>query len=186
MALACNMKKVLLHVCCGVCAGAPIKRLKDEGFEVEALFFNPNIHPFSEYVRRLETCRRVTGALGVVLVEGRYLWQEWMDECRQYAKEPEGGKRCQVCFYIRLKEALRICEERNCDYFTTTLTISPHKKSRDVFSIGHGLGEKSFLEIDFKKKEGFKKTLLKAKEMSLYRQNYCGCVYSKKAVSRKF
>lgn len=174
-----------MHVCCGVCAWASIERLREEGFEVEALFFNPNIHPFSEYKKRLEACREVTGALKVVLLEGEYLLDDWIKECRQYSKEPEGGRRCQICFYIRLKETLRICRERNCHYFTTTLTISPHKKSKDIFSIGRGLGEKRFLEIDFKKKEGFKKSLSKAKELGLYRQNYCGCVYSKKAVSCK-
>lgn len=174
------MKKVLLHICCGICALEAIEKLRKENFYVEGFFLNPNIHPEEEYLKRMKVTEDIAKIASINLTKGIYRSDFWFDLCDKYKNEPEGGKRCLLCYEMRLKEAFKICKLRKFDYFTTTLTISPHKKSRDIFDIGRKLGGESFLAIDFKKQDGFKKTIEKASRHSLYRQNYCGCIYSRK------
>jgi hypothetical protein len=174
------MKKVLLHACCGVCFCACSERLLNEGYIVEGFFYNPNIFPFDEYRRRKGAMDSAAKNLKVAIIEGPYCYQDWMDRCSPYADEPEGGRRCEVCIKMRLVETFRIMQEKEFDYFTTTLTVSPHKKSKVVFTIAKEIGESCFLDIDFKKKGGFNRTIALAKKYDIYRQNYCGCVYSQK------
>ena len=172
------MKKVLLHICCGVCAFASIERLKNEGYEVTGFFYNPNIHPLGEYKRRREVLSVVRESSGIEIIEGEYIPKEWFALCRHLKDEPEGGARCSICYGMRLKKTFSLSRELGFDYFTTTLTISPHKKSKVIFDIGKNIGGDKFLAIDFKKKDGFKRTNEIAKKYNVYRQNYCGCVYS--------
>jgi predicted adenine nucleotide alpha hydrolase (AANH) superfamily ATPase len=173
------MKKVLLHICCGICAIASIRRLQEEGFYVEGLFFNPNIHPEEEYLRRLAVARQVGLITATKIIESVYEPQKWQDTFGGFSDEPEGGKRCVLCYEYRLKETFAVCRENSFDYFTSTLTISPHKDSAAIFQIGRAVGAEHFLAVDFKKKDGFKIASRLAREHNLYRQNYCGCAYSK-------
>ena len=170
--------KVLLHVCCGICAYEAIQRLKVEGFLPTALFFNPNIYPYSEYIRRKRVAEIVASKTKIDMVEGLYDPNIWQDACGKYGQEKEGQRRCLLCYELRLEETFNLCKDKGFDYFTTTLTISSHKVSADIFELGRRLGQDRFLEINFKKKEGFKKSIEAAKKFNLYRQNYCGCIYS--------
>lgn len=175
------MKKVLLHICCGVCAISSVKRLQDEGYEVEGFYFNPNIFPKEEYLKRQEVLEKIKTVCGIRIVEGNYNHEEWKNFCVpsvEYEKEPESGKRCLLCYEYRLKETFQKSCETGFIFFTTTLTISPHKNSKKIFEIGKKVGGEKFLEIDFKKKDGFKNTIKMSKEYNFYRQNYCGCEYS--------
>ncbi|UCD15269.1 MAG: epoxyqueuosine reductase QueH [Candidatus Omnitrophota bacterium] len=179
------MKKVLLHICCGVCALASLKRLKKEGFYVEGFFYNPNIQPFTEYLKRKETALAVHNLNKINMIEGAYNLKQWLDICRKYKDEKEGGLRCRRCYELRLKETAKVCKEKEFDYFTTTLSISPYKRSEAIIEIGEILGKKKFLAVDFKKQEGFKETISLAKKHQFYRQNYCGCIYSKSKLKAK-
>jgi len=172
-------KKVLLHICCGVCALSCIERLEKENFTVKGFFFNPNIHPYKEYQRREQAWQRVKEVMNVDDIESiDYNPREWFEMVKEYRNEKEGGRRCSICFEFRLKECFKFATQLGFDYFSTTLTISPHKNSRVIIEIGKKIGKEYFLDIDFKKKNGFKRTMELAKKLNLYRQNYCGCVYS--------
>jgi predicted adenine nucleotide alpha hydrolase (AANH) superfamily ATPase len=172
------MMKVLLHICCSVCASLAIKRLKDEGFFVVGFFFNPNIHPFSEYRRRKDNLAVVKRVFSIDIIEGSYKPRDWFDVCKEYAEAPEGDIRCNLCYEFRLKETLDLCKRGQFDFFTTTLSISPHKSSATIFDVAKKIGGNYFLERNFKEKDGFKQAIDFSKEHKLYRQNYCGCVYS--------
>ncbi|UCG35015.1 MAG: epoxyqueuosine reductase QueH [Candidatus Omnitrophota bacterium] len=174
------MKKVLLHICCGVCAFASIGRLKKEGFYVEGFFFNPNIHPAGEYIKRKKVAVEVSRLCNTKIIMGEYRADDWFKECRALSDECEGARRCLVCYRLRLKRTFDTCVDKEFDYFTTTLTISPHKNSEQILEIGKRLGKDKFLSLDFKKEDGFKNTMELAKKHNFYRQNYCGCVYSTK------
>jgi predicted adenine nucleotide alpha hydrolase (AANH) superfamily ATPase len=173
--------KVLLHICCGVCAAGVVERLASEGHEVHGLFYNPNIHPAEEYNRRLEVARQVAAEFDFILEVPPYEPDEWFREAETLADEPEGGRRCEVCFRLRLKRAHDFMIEQQADAFTTTLTISPHKSADVVNRIGHEIGGDRFLVRDFKKKAGFQRAIELAKQWELYRQDYCGCIYSRRS-----
>lgn len=173
------MKKVLLHTCCGICAFYSLNKLKEEDFQTTVFFFNPNIYPESEYLKRKEVIQKVSEITSVEMLNSVYDERRWKNVCQGYENEPEGGKRCLLCYDLRLKETFRVCRENNFDYFTTALTISPHKSSKIILEKGKELGGDYFLAIDFKKNDGFKKTMDLAKKYNLYRQSYCGCEYSK-------
>jgi len=170
--------KVVLQICCGVCAAGAVESLVTEGHEVLGFFYNPNIHPLEEYKRRLETTCKVAEKLGFRLEAGPYTPEEWFSRTNSLEDEPEGGRRCQVCYRLRLEkthEYMIVCE---ADAFTTTLTISPHKSAQVINKIGQEIGGEKFLIRDFKKKDGFKRAMQLAKRWELYRQDYCGCKYS--------
>ena len=173
-------KKVLLHACCGVCAYACIERLKEEGFSPTVFFFNPNIQPQTEYQKRKDTAFITAGALDVAMIEGNYNSSAWHKEVEPYFQEAEGGQRCLACYKLRLSETFNLLRKEGYDYFTTTLTVSPHKKSSSIIKIGKDIGGDKFLPFDFKKKDGFKKSIAGAKSLNLYQQNYCGCLFSRK------
>ena len=170
--------RILLHICCGICALASIEQLKEKGYEVRGFFYNPNIYPKEEYLKRLGVAKEVGKITQIEVIEGKYQPDLWTDVCSDLANEPEGKKRCDLCYKLRLKEAFKVCQENNCDYFTTTLTISPHKKSDVINEIGRKIGNEKYLACDFKKENGFKKTIELANKYNFYRQNYCGCIYS--------
>jgi len=176
------MKKVLLHICCGVCAAHSIDRLKKEGFAVTGYFYNPNIDSVGEHDRRLEAARHAAQNYGIDLIAEPYDGGLWDGVACFGEAEPEGGARCLDCYSMRLKKTLEYLSRRNFDYFTTTLTISPHKNSAAIIGLGRSLCGDRFLPVDFKEAGGFKKTMDTAKALGLYRQNYCGCRYSRRDV----
>lgn len=173
--------KVLLHACCAPCLTNSIEELKKEGFDVTVYFYNPNIAPYVEYRKRLEEligfCQKQNYPL--IIEEGGFAF--WQEICSSFKDEKEGGKRCEKCFETRLEKAASFAAEQGFEYFCTTLTISPHKNSKIINTTGEKLTEKfsvKFLTRDFKKNDGFKKSLYISKEFGLFRQNYCGCEYS--------
>ena len=170
--------KVVLHICCGVCAAGAAEVLAIEGHEVLGFFYNPNIHPPEEYQRRLETAQRVAKELNFSLEMPAYEPEEWLRQTSSLKDEPEGGKRCQVCYRLRLEKTYDYMVTCGADGFTTTLTISPHKSAQVINKIGHEIGGEKSLMRDFKKKDGFKRAVQLATQWELYRQDYCGCIYS--------
>ena len=174
------MMRVVLHICCGVCAAGAAEKLIQEGHEVVGFFYNPNIHPREEYKRRLEVARVVAKELGFSLEVPPYHPEDWFEVAGSLEKEPEGGARCEVCYRLRLDRTFRFLQERGCDTFTTTLTIGPRKHAAVINRIGQEIGGNKFLARDFKKKDGFKRATELAKKWDLYRQDYCGCVHSQR------
>jgi predicted adenine nucleotide alpha hydrolase (AANH) superfamily ATPase len=170
--------KVALHICCAICAAGAAERLLQEGHEVLGFFYNPNIHPEAEYHRRLENARRVARELDFPLTEDIYDPEDWFKAVASLENEPEGGKRCPVCFKIRLERSYRFMLESGCDIFTTTLTMGSNKSAELIGQIGQEIAGDKFLKQDFKKKDGFKRASELARKWDLYRQNYCGCLYS--------
>lgn len=174
-------KKVLLHICCGVCAAYSINYLQQKGFFVEGFYFNPNIYPKEEYLKRKDVVEKIKMIFNINIEEGNYDYDQWKNFCvpsRDYETLSENGNRCILCYRLRLENTFHKMQEKNFDFFTTTLTISPHKISKKIFEIGKNIAGEKFLEIDFKKNDGYKKTVEIAKQYSFYRQNYCGCEYS--------
>ena len=170
--------RVVLHICCGVCAAGVVERLSLEGHEVLGLFYNPNIHPLEEYERRLEAANKVAKELDFPLEAGPYTPEEWFNETSSLEKEPEGGRRCEVCFRLRLKKTYLYLQDHGWDAFTTTLTVSPRKLADVINQAGQEIGHDRFLVRDFKKQAGFQRATELAKKWGLHRQNYCGCIYS--------
>ena len=170
--------KVVLHICCGVCAAGVVERLILEGHQILGLFYNPNIHPLEEYERRLEAAYKVANELNFPLEAGPYTPEEWLKETSSLENEPEGGRRCEVCFRLRLKKTYLYLKDCGWDAFTTTLTISSRKSADAINQAGQEIGGDTFLVRDFKKKEGSQRATELAKKWALYRQNYCGCIYS--------
>ncbi len=170
--------KLLLHICCGVCAAGVVERLTSEGHEVTGYFYNPNIHPREEYERRLVAVQKVAEKMSFPLETGSYTPEEWLKETESLKDEPEGGRRCEVCFRHRLNKTWLYLLDSDLDAFTTSLTVSPHKPAAVINQLGKEIGGDRFLERDFKKKAGFQRSVELAEKLALYRQNYCGCIYS--------
>ncbi len=170
--------KVVLHVCCGVCAAGAATRLQEEGHEVTGFFYNPNIYPETEFSRRLEVARRVAAELGFRLEAPDYRPEEWSKVAGHLPDEPEGGRRCDICYRLRLERTARFFATSDADAFTTTLTVGPMKRAAVINAIGQEIGGERFLARDFKKKEGYRRAITLAKQWDLYRQHYCGCEFS--------
>jgi len=173
--------RLILHTCCGPCAAGVLDTLRPE-YEITCFFYNPNVHPESEYRSRLEEARRVARILEVRFLDALYDADVWLEETRDFKDEPEGGRRCEVCFRKRLLKTGIEAKQMEADLFATTLTISPHKNAELINRTGKEVSETvgiRFLEGDWKKKNGFKKSVELSKEFCLARQNYCGCVYSR-------
>lgn len=169
---------VILHVCCGVCAAGAIIQLLDEGYQLSGYFYNPNIHPREEYERRLEATRTVFDSFRIPLHTGIYESERWFELASGLANEPEGGRRCEVCFRLRLQETYRWMLFKGADMFASTLTVGPRKPALAINMLGNEIGGAHYLSRDFKKKDGFRKASFIASELGIYRQNYCGCIYS--------
>ncbi len=175
------MKDILLHICCGVCASSVVERLRKEGFKPAGFFYNPNIHPEAEYLKRQEAAKQVARILKFELIPAAYDKDNWLTRVKGLENEPEGGKRCPVCFKVRLEETQKKASQMNISRFTTTLTVSPHKNTAIINEIGRTVSPSGFLTCDFKKQDGFRLAMEFARCYNLYRQNYCGCVYSRNA-----
>lgn len=176
--------RLLLHSCCGPCSSYCIEALI-KYFDITVLWHNPNIQPKSEYDLRLTNQIKLIkefekeGKLSIIEIP--YDENEFFDFVKGYELEKEGGKRCTECFKLRLTQSAKIAKEQNFDYFTTTLTVSPHKNAPLINEIGFNLAEKygvKFLPSDFKKKNGYKRSIELSKQFDLYRQDYCGCIFS--------
>ncbi len=177
--------KVLLHACCAICAAYPIDLLREMEYEPIVYFFNPNIFPSEEFERRLSELIRYTQKKKVKLIIDKPASSDWYKFISGFENEPEKGKRCSLCFKYRLMNTALKALELEITQFTTTLTVSPHKNSKVIFEIAKEIANKNkleFLDIDFKKKDGFLKSMKIAKEENFYRQNYCGCEFSVKKV----
>lgn len=173
--------KILLHTCCGPCASACIPALRDLGHEVSLFYANSNIDTKEEFDLRFENVNRLAEAEGVAVFSSPYDHEEWLREVAMgYENEPEKGGRCARCFRFNLAKTAKYASEHGFDAFTSSLTVSPHKVSAMIFSAGKDVSEAcGFLEIDFKKKNGYLLSLKRAKELGLYRQSYCGCEFAK-------
>jgi predicted adenine nucleotide alpha hydrolase (AANH) superfamily ATPase len=171
-------KKVLLHVCCANCATACIEMLKGADYEVALFFTNSNIDTEEEFKKRLKDTRHLAHHTGLVLYEDRYKHDIWLKTVEGLEDEPEKGKRCRKCFEFNLMRVAEKAGELGFPSFTTTLTVSPHKTSKVIFEIGQYL--KGFLPVDFKKQNGFQRSLELSKQHDFYRQDYCGCEFSRK------
>lgn len=174
--------KILVHICCAPDALYVMGLLRDE-YDASGYFYNPNIHPRKEYELRLEETRKVAQDLNFELIEGVYDDDQWLKITQKYKDEPEKGKRCDICYAMRLKKTAQKASELGFDIFTTVMSLSPWKKADVLNQTGKMFGHRykiSFLEANFKKKDGFRKSVELSKKHGLYRQNYCGCVYSKK------
>jgi len=176
------VKKILVHTCCAPCSTYSFEKLISEGFEPVIFFYNPNIHPENEYKKRLEELIKFADFKKYPLIIQEDAPELWFEVVKGFEEEKEGGSRCEICFRMRLEKTAIYAGENNFDGFTTTLTISPHKNTVIINKIGKELSKKHdifFLEENFKKAEGFKKSLELSKQYNLYRQRYCGCVFSK-------
>lgn len=176
---------LLLHSCCAPCSSYVLEYLSDY-FNIFVLYYNPNISPKEEYLHRLNEEKRLISEMTfknpVSNLDCTYDKREYFDCVKGLEREPEGGKRCEKCFDLRLSYTAKTAKEKGFDFFATTLTISPLKNARLINEIGEKLGEQygvKYLCSDFKKKEGYKRSIILSKEYNLYRQNYCGCVFSK-------
>ena len=175
--------RLLLHACCGPCSSAVLEQLCPY-FEITVLYYNPNIWPPAEYRRREDELERFVAEahpLGVKVVEDRYDPQEFYDAARGLENEPERGARCTACYRLRMRRAAQYAAENGFDWFTTTLSISPHKDAARINQIGQELATAfgvPHLPSDFKKKNGYLRSLQLSDQYGLYRQDYCGCVFS--------
>jgi hypothetical protein len=174
--------KLLLHICCGVC-GAWVAQVLSKDFEVTLYFFNPNVWPKDEYERRLEATRRVANNARLELIEGRYEQESWLTLVRGHEQDFEGGERCEMCFGLRLGEVAKYAKEHGFEYFASTLTVGRNKKAAIINPLGEKWAKQfgiKFFPEDFKKRGGQEKTHEESRRLNLYRQNYCGCIFSKR------
>ena len=178
--------KLLLHACCAPCSSYCLEYLT-KYFDITVYYHNPNISPQSEFDYRVSELKRLLSEMPlsspVELVVADYDAAEFEDAVRGLENEPERGNRCTVCYRLRLTKSAEYAAAHGFDYFTTTLSISPYKDAERLVKIGEELAEKygvSYLPSDFKKKNGYKRSIELSEEYGLYRQDYCGCVYSKK------
>ena len=177
---------LLLHACCAPCSSAVLERIGNY-FETTIFYYNPNITEEKEYNKRVEEVKRLIKSIStkypIHLQEGRYNPDEYWDISKGLENEPERGKRCYKCYELRLEETAKVADELGFNYFCTTLTLSPHKNANWINEIGENLDSKyasHYLYSDFKKKNGYKRSIELSHEFNLYRQDYCGCIYSKR------
>lgn len=180
------MPSLLLHACCAPCSSACLLYLY-KNFDVTVFYYNPNISPKAEFDKRLLEEKRLISEMlpdeNISVIEGSYNYNDFLEIAKGLENVPEGGERCFKCYRLRLEETAKLAKEKGFDYFCTTLSISPLKNSQKINEIGFETAEKfgvKWLPSDFKKKEGYKRSVELSKQYNLYRQNFCGCVFSKK------
>lgn len=185
-----NTPALILHSCCGPCSSYVLDYLKDY-FRITVFYYNPNIYPFEEYEHRLAEQRRLIDEMNdssgcdIRLIDLPYDHGEFLSYVSGLENEPEGGARCARCFRFRLEKTFELAVSNSADYYATTLTVSPHKNAVMINQIGENilsadcsLRHALWLPSDFKKKDGYKKSIELSKKHDLYRQNYCGCEFS--------
>lgn len=178
-------KKLLVHSCCAPCSSYVLEYL-NKYFNITVLYYNPNIYPIEEYERRKNEQKRLISEMifenPVSFIDCDYDNDSFNKAVKGLESEPEGGKRCEKCFELRLNKTAEVAKENGFDYFVTTLSISPLKNADIINKIGKKAEKKygiKYLLSDFKKKNGYKRSIELSREYSLYRQNFCGCIYSK-------
>lgn len=188
---AYRVPRLLLHSCCAPCSSYVLEYLS-QYFAITVLYYNPNIFPEEEYRKRVEEQQRLIAALPtkhpVSFAEGRYRPEEFFAVAKGLEDVPEGGERCRKCFRLRLEEAAKLAAEGKYDYYTTTLSISPLKNAQALNEIGQELEtvyKVPYLPSDFKKRGGYQRSIELSREYELYRQNFCGCVYSMRISIKK-
>ncbi|MBQ8132016.1 MAG: epoxyqueuosine reductase QueH [Bacilli bacterium] len=179
-------EKLLLHACCAPCTSGCLEHIADH-FQIDIFFYNPNITEEKEYEKRLNELKRFIPEFKtkypIQVIDGEYDAKKFFEISKGLENEPERGKRCYKCYELRIEETARMAEKLGYRYFTTTLSLSPHKNVEWVNEIGERFGQNydtNFLYCDFKKREGYKRSIELSKIYNLYRQDYCGCIYSKK------
>ena len=176
--------KLLLHSCCAPCSSYVIDYLKDY-FEITVLFYNPNIYPEAEYLKRKVEQIKLLDILKIKYLDSNYDNELFAELIKNNEEDIEGGIRCSTCINFRLEETAITAKRKNFDYFGTTLSVSPHKNSKTINEAGEHYSlvvKVPYLVADFKKSDGYKKSVELSKKYNLYRQDYCGCKYSKKGV----
>lgn len=181
-----HVPSLLLHSCCAPCSSYVLEYLS-RYFTITVLYYNPNISPSEEFNRRAEEQQRLISEMPhhhpISLIVGKYAPERFAELAKGHENDPEGGERCFACYRLRLEEAARAATDGDFDYFTTTLSISPLKNAAKLNEIGRELSIRygvPYLYADFKKREGYKRSCQLSAEYGLYRQDYCGCVYSKR------
>ena len=181
-----EVPKLLLHSCCAPCSSYVLEYLSDY-FYITVLYYNPNIYPEDEYYHRAAEQKRFIKEFPtkypVTFVEGKFEPERFYETVKGYENIREGGERCFRCYELRLREAAEYAKKLNCDYFTTTLSISPMKNAAKLNEIGRMLAEEygiPYLYSDFKKRDSYKRSTIISAEYGMYRQDYCGCVFSKR------
>lgn len=182
---------LFLHSCCAPCSSYVLEYLS-EYFKITVFYYNPNIYPPEEETDRMEELKRLISEMpvknSIQFIEGTYVPEQFYEAVKGHENDPEGGERCKLCFKLRLEEAARLASKGGYDFYTTTLTISPLKHAECLNRIGEEMGERyrvHFLNSDFKKKNGYKRSVELSSEYHLYRQDYCGCVFSKREKENK-
>lgn len=181
------MPKLLLHTCCA-CCGVWIPQKLSEDYEVDLYYFNPNVHPATEYEHRIAEVRKVAEILDLKLIEAPYEPALWFEAIKGLEAEPEGGARCAVCFEFRLRYAAEFARDHHYDCFSTTITVGRNKKADVINPIGERLAAEygvEFLARDFKKNAGLDTSVERCKLYQIDRQDYCGCVFSRKESYRR-
>ena len=177
--------RLALHACCAPCSSAVLERLR-EAFEIELFYYNPNIAPEEEFRRRAEEQRRLVSEMpleSVRVTEGPYDAERYYALVRGHEMDPEGGERCAICFEMRLRKTAEFARAIGADYFTTTLSISPLKDAQLLNELGARVAAEAgvaYLHSDFKKRDGYRRSCALSEEYGLYRQDYCGCVFSRR------
>ena len=183
-------KRLLLHSCCGPCSSYVITYLTNN-FDITVLYYNPNIYPYEEYIKRKNEQIKIIELLNsksknnIDIMDCDYDNNLYEEKIKGLEMEPERGKRCEICYKLRIEKTANIAKENNYDYFCTTLSVSPYKNANLINKIGEEMERKykiKWLYSDFKKKDGYKKSIMLSQKYNLYRQNYCGCIYSKKNI----
>ena len=173
---------MLLHICCAPCSTHVIDSLKAD-YDLDGYFYNPNIHPENEYELRGKEIQRYAESNNIMLIHEEYDDVQWFELNKGMDDMPEGDKRCEICFEMRLEKTAKYAKEHGYDIIATTLSISPHKNAQKINEIGLKVAKKHgvrFLEADFKKRGGFERSIQMSRQFGLYRQSYCGCIFSKK------
>lgn len=182
-------KKILLHSCCAPCSSHVITYLS-KYFDITILYYNPNIFPYEEYIKRkneqIKLINEIKKESLVNIIDCDYDNEIYNKMIKGLEDEPERGNRCTVCYKMRIEKTAELAKNNNYDYFCTTLSVSPYKNATLINKLGEEMEEKyhiKWLYSDFKKKDGYKKSIELSKQYKLYRQDYCGCIYSKKLFS---
>lgn len=180
-------KTLLLHSCCAPCSSYVLEYLS-KYFKITIFYYNPNITEEEEFIKRLSEQKKLINELKLVnkvnIIEGKYEKEKYEEVIKGLEDEREGGARCFKCYRLRMEETAKLAKELNFDYFTTTLSISPYKNSSKLNEIGGELEREyniKYLYADFKKRDGYKRSIELSKIYNLYRQDYCGCIYSKRS-----
>lgn len=179
--------RLLLHICCAPCSTHVVDVLKKD-YSVSGYFYNPNIHPKDEYIKRESEMKRYADMIDLEVAYDEYDDDRWFQIVKGMENLPEGGERCFICYRMRLENAARYASQHGYEYLTTTLSVSPHKRADKINEIGSEVSARYGLKWysgDFKKQGGFDRSIRMSKEAGLYRQAYCGCIFSLREAKRQ-